>query len=40
MSGSIVFMYWMLAGCAAVIGGGAGGLLVIYVYRRLGVIGN
>jgi hypothetical protein len=37
---SIVFLYWLVAGCAAVIGAGAGGLVVLWVYRKFGLIGG
>gem|GEM_PF-5411929 len=40
MVGSVVFTYWLIAGCAAVIGGGAGLALVLVVYRKFGLIGR
>jgi hypothetical protein len=38
MSGSLVVTYWFLAGIGAVIGAGAGGIVVMWAYRRLGLM--
>lgn len=40
MSGSIVFLYWLVAGAGAIIGAGAGGLVVIWAYRKFGILGR